>query len=268
MALLALPALATRPARSIAVENATLTSRVDLSDVMALLRVRPDAGVPTFHPGQYFALGLVIDSRVVQRPYSAAAASVALRELEFLVRLVPGGQLTPRLWDLRPGSRLRIGPPKGIFTLLPSDERTHLFVSTGSGLAPFIAMVDALQRRSRSPRIAVIHGASHVAELAYHRWLAARAGGERSKAITYLPVISRPSEPPNAGWHGAVGRIDSVLPQAWAELRLDPHATVAYLCGNPGMIEGGIRVLTAHGLSLDAIRYEEYWARDATRERA
>jgi Na+-transporting NADH:ubiquinone oxidoreductase subunit F len=254
-----LPALATRTTVSVVAANATLTWRDDLSGAMSLLRVRPDAGIPAFRPGQYFALGLWIDGRLVQRPYSAASTSSASGELEFLVRLVPGGELTPHLWRLREGARLRIGPPKGLFTVLPDDDRAHLFVSTGTGLAPFIAMVDALQRQPGPPRMAVVHGAAHVAELAYRGWLEARAGGPPPPAIRYVPAISRPAEPGNAGWHGAVGRMHAVLPRIWDQMRFDPRATVAYLCGNSGMIESGVRVLTELGLPGDAIHYERYW---------
>ena len=31
--------------------------------------------------------------------------------------------------------------PKGKFMLEPDDERTHLFISTGTGNAPFISMM-------------------------------------------------------------------------------------------------------------------------------
>jgi ferredoxin-NADP reductase len=263
MAIQALPASAPRTTPSVIRANATLTGRDDLSDAMSVLRVRPDTGVPTFRPGQYFALGRWIDDRLVQRPYSAAATTATSGDLEFLIRLVPGGELTPHLWKLRSGARLRIGPPKGLFTVLPDDERTHLFVSTGSGLAPFIAMVDALQRQPRPPRIVVIHGAAHVAELAYRGWLEARASGPTSRAISYVPAISRPCEPDNASWRGALGRVEAVLPRVWKEMRLGPETTVAYLCGNPGMIETGRQVLLERGLARDAIRYEEYWTEGA-----
>jgi ferredoxin-NADP reductase len=230
---------------------------------MALLRIRPDAGVPAFRPGQYFAVGLWIDGRLVQRPYSAASTSAGAGELELLVRLVRGGELTPHLWRLRRGARLRIGPPKGLFGLLPDDDRMHLFVSTGTGLAPFIAMVDALQRRPRPPRVVLLHGAPHRDELAYRGWLESQAGASASRPITYVPAISRPAEPGNAGWQGAVGRLDAVLPRVWEEMGLDLQSTVAYLCGNPGMIEGGRRVLLERGLAASAIRFEEYWTQSA-----
>lgn len=250
------------PARSApsAIANATLVGRDDLSDAMSLLRIRPDDGVPPFRAGQYFALGLWIEGRLVQRPYSAASTSASAGELEFLVRLVPGGELTPHLWPLSAGDRLRIGPPKGLFGLTPDDERTHLFISTGTGLAPFVAMVDQLRQRSRPPRIVLVHGASHLAELAFRDRLEALAG---PASIRYVPAISRPDDPRNAGWRGAVGRVETVLPDVWEQLRLDASATVAYLCGNPGMIESGRRVLAEYGLALPSIRSEEYWTSGA-----
>ncbi len=253
----ALPARAL-PARSAPIfsANATLIGRDDLSAAMSLLRVRPDDGVPPFQAGQYFALGLWIEGRLVQRPYSAASTSARAGELEFLVRLVPGGALTPHLWWLGHGGRLRIGPPKGLFGLTPDDERTHLFVSTGTGLAPFVAMVDQLQRRRRPPRIVLIHGAAHVAELAYRGRLESLAG---RATITYVPALSRPGEPGNAGWHGAVGRLDAVIPQVWERLRLTAATTVAYLCGNPGMIASGRQVLSDQGLARGSVHSEEYW---------
>ena len=247
------------PARSASIlhANATLVGREDLSGAMSLLRVRPDDGVPAFRPGQYFALGLRNEDRLVQRPYSAASTSAGAGELEFLVRLVPDGALTPQLWRLRPGDRLRVGPPKGLFGLIPDDERAHLFISTGTGLAPFMAMLDQLQRRPRIPPIVLIHGASHVVELAFRDRLEVRA--ERG-SITYVPAISRPREPGNAGWDGAVGRLEAVIPGVWAQLRLDAAATVAYLCGNPGMIAASRRVLSDLGMGVDGVRSEEYWS--------
>jgi len=47
-----------------------------------------------------------------------------------------------------------------------------------------------------------------------------------------------------------------------AELGLDPPTTVAYLCGNPGMIVAAERLLRGHGLSAHAVSPEHYWPLD------
>ena len=104
---------------------------------------------------------------MLQRPYSTATAAGVSDELEFLIRLVPTGTLTPILWDLGVGTRVRLGPPRGAFTRIPGDRRTHLFVATGTGLAPFVAMLRALNDESGPPRAVAIHGVASVAELAY-----------------------------------------------------------------------------------------------------
>lgn len=256
-----------QPRRVIA-PNATLVTRIDLTPSVARFFVRPDTGVPPFEPGQYFALGLEVDGKFLQRPYSTASpgvtaavagakrVAVSTDPLEFLVRRVAGGVFTPSLWSAAPGDRIWIGPPKGLFTLRPGDERTHLFVSSGTGLAPFISMADALLRSGPGPRVIVVHGASYVAELAYRDRLEGWAAGGR---LAYVPTISRPSDPANEGWAGETGRAESILAPVCQGLGLDPRDSVAYLCGNPDMTESGAAVLAELGFPAAAIVRELYW---------
>ena len=195
-------------------------SRIDLTETVARFTLRPDAGALPFEPGQYFALGLVVDGRLVQRPYSTASAAGRGRDLEFLVRLVDGGTFTPRLWALRLGARLRLGRAKGLFTLRPDDPRAHLFIATGTGIAPLVSMLEALaadeaarpRNDDDTPRAVVIHGVARVGELAYRDRIEGMAGGPTR--IRYSPLISRPTHPDNARWTGLTGRIDARLDEA------------------------------------------------------
>jgi ferredoxin--NADP+ reductase len=237
--------------------NASLVDRADLTASMARFVVRPDDGVPAFEPGQYFALGLVLDGRLLQRPYSTASSAGTDHEVEFLVRLVPAGAFTPRLWRLAVGDRLRIGPPKGLFTLRPDDTRTHLFISTGTGLAPFLAMTAALQARPTPPWTIVVHGVSQGGELAYRDRLEAWA--RASAAVRYVPAVSQPDDPANLGWTGVAGRIDAALDRICDRDRIDASDTVAYLCGNPQMIASASRVLARRGFAANSVISEHYW---------
>ena len=133
--------------------NAVLAARIDLTPSMAIFRVRPHGPVPPFEPGQYLALGISVDDRLIQRPYSTSSPAGTTDELEFLIRLVPGGTFTPFLWALPTGSPVHLGPPKGLFRADTGDTRTHLFIATGTGLAPFVSMI----RSSRDP--GVVHRA-------------------------------------------------------------------------------------------------------------
>jgi ferredoxin-NADP reductase len=258
------PASAVRPGLE---PNATLAARFDLTPTIARFAIRPDDGVPPYDPGQYFALGLTVDGRPLQRPYSTASARGTRDELEFLIRLVPGGAFTPRLWALPVGDRLRIGRPKGLFTLRSGDPRTHLFVSTGTGLAPFVSMVGTLvggtgqttadARPAPAPRAVVVHGVSHVAELAYRGRLERLAAS--GIGVRYAPVVSRPAHPTNAGWTGLTGRLDAQLDELCEVHRLDPADSVAYLCGNPEMIVTAEQILAGRGFAREAIVSEQYW---------
>ena len=246
------------------VPNATLVSRVDLTTAIARFVVRPDAGVPDFKPGQYFAVGLQVDGELVQRPYSTASPAGTADEVEFLVRRVGTGTFTPHLWGLAPGGRVWLGPPKGLFTLQPDDERTHLLISTGTGLAPFVSMAEALVRSTaeaesgpaQRPRIVVVHGVSYAAELAYRDRLEAWSARGR---LSYVPSVSRPDDPANAGWSGATGRTESILHRVCDQLSLRPDDTVAYICGNPEMVEAATQILIGRGFPEPSVIRENYW---------
>ena len=243
-----------RPRPTEAAENATIVEREYVSATVARFLVRPDGPIAPFVAGQYLALGLRVDGRIIARPYSTAACPRTGQAHEFLVRLVPDGALTPHLWRAPAGTRVRLGPPKGIFVLEPDDPRTHLFVSSGTGLAPFVSMVRALAGRGRPPCIVLVHGVSHASDLADRARLESWA---RDGLITYVPTVSRPNDPASAGWHGRVGRTETALADTCSELALDPAATVAYLCGNPGMVEGAERALRDRGFG--DVRAERFW---------
>ena len=44
---------------------------------------------------------------------------------------------------------------------------------------------------------------------------------------------------------------------------VDPGDAVAFVCGNPGMVDAVSAQLLAHGLPREAIRTEPYWVRPA-----
>ncbi len=244
--------------------NATLTGRDDLTPTIVRLRIRVDDGRPDFRAGQYLAIGLPIEGRFVQRPYSVASAPGEAGDLEFLVRLVPAGGLTPSLWGLRPGDRLRIGPPRGLFTLDDGDPRRHLLLATGTGIAPLSSMLASLLARRTRPSAGgrrdrppvVVHGVATTQELAYRDRFERLA---RDGAIVYAPAISRPADQANDAWRGPTGRLDGLIDRIATDARIEPSSTVAYLCGNPAMIAAVEPRLAELGLPVDAIIAEQYW---------
>ncbi len=239
--------------------NATVTGRSDLTDALTFLEVRPDDGPAAFIPGQYFTLGVLAGEKLVQRPYSVASSARRIAEgYELFIRLIPGGALTPLLFRMREGDRLSIRGPKGRFTLAPNDERTHLLVATGCGIAPFMSMLRTLRDDHATRRIVLLHGVSYARELAYRLFLEDLAA-DPARACTYVPTVSRSSAPENAAWRGSVGRVETVLPMLWDELHLTARDTVAYVCGNPDMTAAIKGILTERGIDRLQIHTEDYW---------
>ena len=238
-------------------DNAVLVARELLSPTVARLVVRPDAGVGAFVAGQYLALGLRVDDRVVQRPYSTASDPAVAEAHEFLVRRVPDGALTPQLWALPVGSRVRLGPPKGAFTLVAGDQRPHLFVATGTGLAPVLGMLRTLARRPNPPRTILVHGAARAEDLVCRDEIAALTAG--GLPMTYVPTVSRPDDPANRAWRGRTGRAETVLASVLRSADPPPGGLAAYLCGNPGMVAAAEIALLAGGVAPGDIHTERYW---------
>lgn len=248
--------------------NAHLTKRVDLTESLGYFWVAFDGEPIDFEPGQYFTIGVEVAGRLVQRPYSVASSP---REkdggYELYVRLVPEGAFTPLLWVLPEGSPMHMKGAKGRFLLEPNDERTHVFVASGTGIAPFISFMRTL-RMDRAPRRAIVlHGASYVADLGYREEVEGyeRGGGY---PCVYIATISRPAAPENAGWTGRTGRVEAILPDVLDELGLGPDNAIAYLCGNPDMIDNADALLTTRGFPEAQVKKELYWPKGKAPTRA
>jgi ferredoxin-NADP reductase len=236
------------------IANATVVHREPITDDIQLVRLLHDDGPVPFAPGQYVSLGLARDGGWIQRPYSPANSPGA-PELELVVRRVIGGRLSPALCATSAGTRVRIGPAKGLFRLIPDDHRVHLLLGTGTGIAPLVSMTTELLARPEQARVVLVHGVRVVAELAFRDRLQALAADARQ--LTYVPTVSRPGDALASGTRG--GRALDLLPEVWEELALDPGRVVAYLCGNPAVVDGAADWLTSRGLAPSAIRSEEYW---------
>ena len=239
--------------------NATLVRRVDHTSDLASFWVKLDGDPAPFEPGQYMTIGVFADDKLWQRPYSVASApSDAADGYEFYVRLVPIIRFTTLLWRLQEGQQMRMTGPKGRFLLEPDDKRTHLFVSTGTGIAPFISMIRETMAQKKPRRTVVLHGVSYADELGYRDVLEAweRDG---TYPVRYVPTVSRPSDPRNAGWSGRVGRVEAVIGDVCKDLGLRPDRTVVYICGNPEMILNVEGVLMNRGFPEFHVKKELYW---------
>lgn len=223
-----------------------------------------DSAVPGYVPGQFANLALDIAGERIKRPYSLASAAGMPAEL--YLTLLPGGTLTPSLCGLGVGDSVWLEDrANGFFTLqhVP-DARDAWLVSTGTGLAPFVAMLRSEEIWRRFQRIVVVHGTRERAHLGYRDELEALSVG-RAAQLVYVPLVSREEPGPGA----LKGRVTDALAsgelEAHAGLTLAPEHAHVMLCGNPQMIDDVEASLEARGLRRHRKRnpghmtFERYW---------
>ena len=252
-----LPSAIGQPAarRSELVANARLAARDDVTATLASFTLVLEEPLVAYRAGQYVSVGLVFDGELIQRPYSVVSLDATQRRLELLIRRLPDGRFSNMLWRLAAGARLRVGPARGLFVLDDEDGRPRLFAGTGAGLAPLMAMLAELGGRRDPGQNVLVHGVAYQGEFAYAERIAALAAG--GLRLDYVPSVSRPLEERNAGWAGASGRVDAQLTTLLAE-RPQLARGVAYLCGNPGMVETCRAALVAAGYAPADIRVEHF----------
>ena len=224
-----------RPVRRLQPQMATarIVERQDLTEDLWLIKLEPSIPFP-FKPGQYCTIG----AEDIERPYSIVSAPEEPL-IELFVELVPppDGQLTPVLYNMDVGAELTLRPkPKGIFTL-DRTAKTHVFVSTVTGVAPTVSILrHALMTGEHGEReFHVLDGGSYVDELAYRDELQELA--DMYDFIHFTPTVSRPNDERNAGWTGATGRVNTLVEDYLRDNDIDPETSIVYACGHPGMIE-------------------------------
>ena len=265
--------------------NAIVTLRDEISPWLMILRV-VSAGwdLPDFAPGQFAVIGLpgsaprcalsepeepvAAPAKLIRRAYSIASSSLTRQYMEFYVALVTTGALTPRLFALKIGDPIWLGPKiTGLFTLdqLPADHNV-VMIATGTGLAPYMSMLSTHLMCGGQRRIAVLHGARHSWDLGYRSQLMTLQ--HLCPNFTYLPIISRPKDEP-AAWPGAAGYVQDLwrsgaLNAAWGGAPT-PANTHIFLCGAPAMIDETEGLLQGEGFKEHSkkeagqIHVERYW---------
>lgn len=214
-----------------------------------------------FKAGQFVNLGLIIDDKRVKRAYSIGSAPG--EPLEFFIVEVDGGALTPRVLAMEPGDAVLLNPrPAGFFTLdYVEDARDLWLVSSGTGLAPYIAMLRQGDVWDRFERIIVLHGVRYARQLGYADELRALAA-ERDGRLVYVPVVSRDPDVADVV-HGRVTALDDIADRV-GRLPDAAHDHVM-LCGNPAMLDDMQALLEGRGLAVNRrktpgqITVERYW---------
>ena len=124
--------------------------RREADDAVTLV-IKPGWGAtPTYRPGQYLGIGVLLDGRWTWRSYSLTSAPTSGRgEYSVTVKAMPEGLLSNHIvGTVEPGTIVRLQSPAGDFHLPSPTPEKLMFVSAGSGITPVMGMLRSLDRRS------------------------------------------------------------------------------------------------------------------------
>ena len=241
-----------------------LTARRMIAPTVAHLSfVRGDGQPLDYAPGQFIQVHFACaDGSPARRSYSLATihdhALGAGEAVEIAVSYVPGGAATALFEGMPIGGTVDASGPFGRFCLLPADaNRRYLLIGTGTGITPYRAMLPLLETlmRERTVEVVLLQGARTPAELLYGDEF--RAFAEAHPGFRYLPCLSRELPEPGSP-HAHADVRHGYVQNALAELAPDPAGDIAYLCGNPDMVDACFEALKGHGLPIPQIRREKY----------
>ena len=238
-----------------------LVSRRMLAPSVAHLAFVRDDGQPLdFIPGQFVQVHFhYADGTATKRSYSLATIhdhTLGPGEMvEIAVSYVAGGAATALFEGLEAGGQIDASGPYGRFCLMPADSnQRYLLIGTGTGVTPYRAMLPQIEAliAQRDIQVVLLFGARTPVELLYGDEFRAFAE-KHPRNFRFVPCFSRelPAQPHADVRHGYVQ-------QFLAEFTPDAATDIAYLCGNPNMVDACFETLKAAGLTVPQIRREKY----------
>ena len=224
------------------------------NDTLFSFKTTRDPGL-RFENGQFVMIGLEVEGRPLMRAYSIASPNYE-EQLEFFSIKVENGPLTSRLQHLKEGDSIMISKkPTGTLVLDDLRPGKHLYLlSTGTGLAPFMSVIQDPQTYERFEKVILVHGVRYVSEVAYEDFITQQLpeneyfGDAVREKLIYYPTVTR--EP-----FRNQGRLTDLMRSGklFADIGLppiNPQDDRAMICGSPSMLEETSQVLDSFGLQV------------------
>ncbi|MCY4357726.1 MAG: ferredoxin--NADP reductase [Gammaproteobacteria bacterium] len=151
-----------------------------------------------FENGHFVMLGMEVEGKPLMRAYSIASPNYD-EQLEFFSIKVPDGPLTSRLQNIQVGDQVLVSSkPTGTLVVDHLLEGRNLYlISTGTGLAPFMSIIQDPEVYDRFEKVIVTHGVRYISELAYESFIQGQLpeneffGGDVKKKLLYYPTVTR-----------------------------------------------------------------------------
>lgn len=237
------------PASSVACKTgqskfaATVTKVEPHNDAAIVLEMDVEADAPVFLPGQY--VNIDVPGSGQHRSYSFSSAPGASK-ISFLIKKIPGGVMSTWLDAAQSGTRLELTGPLGSF-YLREVQRPLLFLAGGTGLAPFLSMLEVLARIGSQQKVHLIYGVTRDLDLVQVE--AIEAYTARLPNFSYATVVAEEaSSHPRKGW----------VTQHVPADALNGGEVDVYLCGPPPMVDAVRKYFDEQGVKPMSFHYEKF----------
>lgn len=208
-----------------------------------------ETAVPAFLAGQY--VNVEIPGTGLTRSYSFSSAPGA-RHASFVVRNVPNGRMSEFLSkQAQPGQPISFAGPYGSF-YLREVTRPVLFLAGGTGIAPFLSMLDVLAENGSPHPVRLVYGVTHEIDLVALEQLdeaKRRLPGFEYRTCVLDPVSSDTRQ----------GYVTQHVEPDW----LNGGRVDIYLCGPVAMVDAVRGWLQNGGVTPASFHYEKFSASNA-----
>jgi benzoate/toluate 1,2-dioxygenase reductase subunit len=222
---------------------ATVTKVERHNDAAVVLELEVNGAPPVFLAGQY--VNIDVPGSGQHRSYSFSSAPGA-STISFLIKKIPGGVMSTWLESAQPGHKVELTGPLGSF-YLRAVERPLLFLAGGTGLAPFLSMLEVLARANSQQKVHLIYGVTRDLDLVQTEAIEAYVA--KLPNFTFSTVVAEDaSRHPRKGW------VTQHMP---AECLNDGDVDV-YLCGPPPMVDAVRKYFDDSGVKPHSFHYEKF----------
>lgn len=221
-------------------KKAKITNKVLLSPKVLEITISPDEEY-AFIPGQFNSIKI----GAAFRAYSVSSL-VESNSFKSIVSIGHAGLGSNFFKDISIGTTIEFIGPNGRFYLSDRHEKNIILLATGTGLAPFIPMLESLSRIPNiTSQVHLCFGARTSEELFYLAKL--NTFKESGNWFDYRVCLSQEK---NSQY--ITGRITENYTLK------DPDNTQVYLCGHPEMVEENITRVSGMGVNPTNIFYEKF----------
>ncbi|MBN3856366.1 ring-hydroxylating dioxygenase ferredoxin reductase family protein [Paraburkholderia sp. Ac-20340] len=223
---------------------AATVTKIELhNDAAVVLELDVDANAPVFLPGQY--VNINVPGSGQHRSYSFSSAP-GDSKLSFLIKKIPGGVMSTWLEAAKAGDKLELIGPLGSF-YLRDVQRPLLFLAGGTGLAPFLSMLEVLARANSQQKIHLIYGVTRDLDLVQVEAIEVYTSKLANFSFSTV-VADEASNHPRKGW------VTQHIP---ADALNDGNVDV-YLCGPPPMVDAVRKHFDDNGVKPNSFHYEKF----------